>query len=164
MNIRGRAGEQLGEAADVVVRKHASCRRRQADPVDQAGVISLIREHHVTLLRHRRHHGDIGEISARKIQGPLGALEFGEPPLNRREPIAMAAEQPRAGTAASLALDSSGQARDDQRVGRQVEVVVRGEIGPARRLQRAEQSACFPFGQAPPHTRFEMIHSYHWQV
>ena len=96
--------EQLCQPPDIVVRKHDARRRRQPDAVDQAGVVALVREDDVAPLGDRRQHGDVREIAARKVQRALGALEIGEPPLDRREDVALAAQQTRPGAPASLAL------------------------------------------------------------
>ena len=108
--------KKLRKTPNIIMRKDDAGRCGEPDPVDQAGVISLIGKHHVFPLGDRRRHADVREITAGKVQRALRPLEFGEPPLDRGEDIAVAAKQPRPGAAASLAPDGAGEPIDDDRM------------------------------------------------
>ena len=112
-------------------------------------MVPLVREDDVAPLGHRRQDGDVGEIAAREVERPLGALEAAQTaasralnasrsPRSRREPVL---PQPSRAAACGACARSRAGASD------RFEVVVRGEVDAGRRPERAQQARVPPFGQ-----------------
>src|SRR6185503_10188770 len=89
------------------------------------------------------------------------ALEVREPPLDGPEDRSVTAQQSRSGAPTSLAPDGAGEPIDDDRVGRQVQIIVRGKIEAGRWPKRAKQPGRFPFSQPSAHAMFKGISRLH---
>ena len=113
---------------DVLVREDLDRRATQAAAVDDAGVIECVRDDDIVLAEERRDRARVGREAALEDKGGLGLLERGEPRLEldaQRERPGDRADRARADAESSSGLDDP---RDEQRVVRQAEVVVRGEV------------------------------------
>ena len=113
-------------------------RRRQPDAVDQARVVALVREDRRRRARAassaRRGWPDSRSRNRARVRSPLNAANRRSTAANA---VALAAQQPRAGAAAAVALDGAARMRSSTRgCAREPQVVVRGKID-ARRRPRA---------------------------
>ena len=78
---RAASAEQLRQVVHVTVAVDGEGRAGQPAPVDDAGVVQLVREHAHARAAERAQHPEVGREAGREADGGLGPLPFGERPL-----------------------------------------------------------------------------------
>ena len=106
-------------------------RLRQADAVDQAGVVPLVGQDEVVGRNDRLQQADVGGVSRAEQQRGLGAGEGGEPLLDALEDFVMSAQQARAARPGRKIRRAPRASPRQSRVAGEAEVVVRDEIDAA---------------------------------
>src|SRR4029453_7755375 len=100
----------------------------EATAVDDTGVIELVRDHHVVFAQDRGNGSGVGGEAALKDNDGLSFLERGETALELHVDFERPRDRPYRSRADTVTTDGVQRALAKFRVGRESQVVVRGEV------------------------------------
>ena len=126
--VCGNSPDDLARGVDVAVREHFDRCAAQPRAVDDAGVVQLIGDHEVFLREDGRDGSGIGREPALKDDGRFSLLELREPPLQLHVNLHRARDRAHGSGADAELLQRRERFFLEPWMGRQSEVVVRGEV------------------------------------
>src|SRR2546426_8129268 len=115
------------EIPDVAMSVDHALRLRQADAVDDASVVQLVRQDRIPFSGELRDESRVPREAAHEEQRRLPTFEAGDPPLEFLVEIHVARDRPDAPTPGAVGLDGLPSGPLDLRMVREVQVVVRTE-------------------------------------